>query len=155
MSCRTLGFQAFTRCIAAAAYIARATWAQEAGPAPPGPRRLTLQDAQARAAANGRAAELPKLNVRAAKYHRQAAQADYFPKIGSILYNLHYNKFMGIEVQVVGRTAQLPLLNKDETVFALTATQPITPIFQVREAVRIARADERIAQAQANAAVAH
>ncbi len=119
-----------------------------------GPQVLTLQDAQARAAAASKAAELAKLNATAARYHRQAAQADYFPKIGSTFFNLHFNKFMGQRIPVAGRTFSLPLLNKDASLFAVTVTQPVTPLFKVNQAVRIARADERAAQAKADAAAA-
>jgi len=114
-----------------------------------GPRRITLDDAQARAAAN-KAAELARLTIDAAKYHRQALQADYFPKIGSDFFNLHFNKFMGQAIVVAGRTAGLPLFFKDQTIVAVTVTQPITPLFKVRQAVDIARADETIARAKAS-----
>jgi hypothetical protein len=55
----------------------------DGNPEPSGPLRIDLPDAQARAAAAGEVAELAKLNLVAARYHRQAAQADYFPKIGA------------------------------------------------------------------------
>jgi outer membrane protein TolC len=45
------------------------------------------------------------------------------------------------------------IVNKDQTMAALSFVQPITPLFEVRQAVRIARADERIAMAKAAAAV--
>src|SRR5262249_37718323 len=64
--------------------------------------------------------------------------------------NLHYNKFMGKQIQLVGVARSVPLLNKDQTVVIATVTQPLTPLFKVHEAVRIARADERIAQAKAS-----
>jgi outer membrane protein TolC len=117
----------------------------------PGPLLINLPDAQARAAATSKVAELAKLSAAAARYHRQAAQGDYFPKIGSTFVNLHFNKFMGEEIALRNGTAHLPLLNKDQSLVAVTATQPVTPLFKVREAVRLARADERIAQAKADA----
>jgi outer membrane protein TolC len=46
------------------------------------------------------------------------------------------------------------LLNQNTTIGALTFTQPITPLFMVHQAVKIARADERIATAKAGSAVA-
>jgi outer membrane protein TolC len=117
------------------------------------PLRVSLPDAQARAAAAAKAAQLAKLSVLAAKYHREAVQADYFPKVSSDLFNLHFNKFLGQEFQLrsLNRTAFLPLVDKDQTFFMVTAVQPVTPLFKVHEAVRIARADERIAQAKAAA----
>jgi len=127
-------------------------------PQPTGPQRINLPEAQARAAALAKKqVELARLNVAAAKYHRQAAQADYFPKISSDFFNLHFNKFMGQEIQLLSRfpalarPAAVPLLNRDISLFSVTVTQPITPLFKVREAVRVARADERIAEAKAQA----
>jgi outer membrane protein TolC len=46
------------------------------------------------------------------------------------------------------------LFGQDQTLALLTFTQPITPLFQVHQAVKIARADERIAMAKAAATVA-
>ena len=39
----------------------------------------------------------------------------------------------------------MPLFSQNQTIAAITFVQPITPLFQVYQAVRIARADERIA----------
>jgi len=121
-----------------------------------GTRKLTLEEAKAQASsANNPLARLAHLGVEAAKQHREGVQADYFPKVGLMLSNFHFNKFMGQEIQVrrpiAGGTAALavPLLNKNETLFAATATQPITPLFKIREVVNLARADERIARAKA------
>jgi outer membrane protein TolC len=128
--------------------------ADSPAPAAGRPLLLTLQDAQARAVVASKASELARLNVTAARYHRQAAQADYFPKIGSTFANLHFNKFMGQEITVLNRSRGVPLIDKDQSLFAVTVTQPVTPLLQVRQLVRIARADERIAQAKAEAATA-
>jgi outer membrane protein TolC len=43
----------------------------------------------------------------------------------------------------------VPIFSQNQTIAILTFTQPITPLFAVRQAVRIARADERIALAKA------
>ncbi|HKQ76771.1 MAG TPA: TolC family protein [Blastocatellia bacterium] len=122
-----------------------------------GALRITLEEAQARAVS------LPALSlagnmVDAARYHRQAAQADYFPKVGAFLVNLHFNKFMGDTIQLFRRgiifptvSRAVPIFDKDQTYVGPTVTQPLTPLFKVHEAVRIARADERIARAKANA----
>src|SRR5262245_60301735 len=121
-----------------------ATEAQSTG------KRITLTEAQARAAETPQA-RAARLSVDAAKYHRQAVAADYFPKIDSTFANVHFNKFMGEIIQVARRELAVPLLNKDQTIVAFTATQPITPLFKVKQAVNIARADEAIAQARATA----
>src|SRR5258708_28792382 len=121
-----------------------------------GTRKLTLEEAKAQASsANNPLARLAHLGVEAAKQHREGVQADYFPKVGLILSNFHFNKFMGQEIQVrrpsAGGTAALavPLLNKNETLLPATAAQPITPPFKIREVVNLARADERIARPKA------
>ena len=77
-----------------------------------GVRRITLPEAQARANQNGlqRAAQL---EADAAKYHRRAVQADYYPKVGATFANLHFNKFMGDTIPVGRRAVDIPLLNKD------------------------------------------
>jgi outer membrane protein TolC len=118
-------------------------------------RRITLEEAQQQAAAVNPMAHLAQLQVEAAKEHRLGAESDYFPKISSTFANDHFNKFMGQEVTIrrpiAGGTvtAGLPLVGKDLTLVALTATQPITPLFKLREVVNIARADERVAMAKA------
>ena len=43
----------------------------------------------------------------------------------------------------------MPLLGKDQTLVAVTAAQPVTPLFKLHEVVNIARADERVAMAKA------
>ncbi len=120
-----------------------------------GPRRLTLGQAQQQAAASNPMAHLAQLQVEAARQHRLGAESDYFPKINSTLTNFHFNKFMGKEVTVqrpiTGETttAGVPLAGKDQTLVAVTAAQPITPLFKLREVVNIARADEHVAMAKA------
>lgn len=114
----------------------------------PNLQRITLEKAQALAAA-AKVASLGQLGIDAARYHREAVQADYFPQISATFTNLHFNKFMGQSIALARRNAQLPLLEKDQTIAAFTLTQPVTPLFKVREAVEIARADEALARAKA------
>jgi outer membrane protein TolC len=119
------------------------------------PRRITLEEAQQQAAAANPMAHLAQLQVEAAKQNRLGAESDYFPKISSTLTNFHFNKFMGEEFAVARpirggtTTAEIPLAGKDQTFIAVTAAQPITPLFKLREVVNIARADERTAMAKA------
>jgi outer membrane protein TolC len=113
-----------------------------------GARLITLDEAQAQAVATT-VKNLGRLGMDAAKYHRQAVQADFFPKLDASFLNLHYNKFMGQTLQLFRRDAALPLFGKDETVVALTLAQPVTQLLQVRQAVNVARADEEIARAKA------
>jgi outer membrane protein len=112
-------------------------------------RSITLEEAKAKAAAGGAAINnVALLGIDAAKYHRQAVQADYFPKLGADFLNMHYNKFMGQTIQLFRREASVPLLGKDWTAVALTVVQPVTQLLQVRQAVTVARADEEIARAK-------
>ncbi len=119
------------------------------------PRRITLEEAQQQAAAANPMAHLAQLQVEAAKENRLGAESDYFPKLSSTFANDHFNKFMGQEVTIrrpiAGGTITtgLPLVGKDLTLVALTAAQPITPLFKLHEVVNIARADERVAMAKA------
>jgi outer membrane protein TolC len=128
-----------------------------AGPAQ-APLRITLEEALARAVATN-AVVLTAASVSAAHFHHKALQSDYFPKVGAYLVNLHYNKFMGDTFQLFRRgiifptvSRAVPLFDKDQTYVGPTVTQPLTPLFKVHQAVRIAKADERIAEAKADAA---
>jgi outer membrane protein TolC len=123
-----------------------------------GPLRITLEEALTRAVAS-QAVVATAAAVSAAHFHHKALQSDYFPKVGAYLVNIHYNKFMGETIQLFRRgiifptvSRAVPLFDKDQTFVGPTVTQPLTPLFKVREAVRIAKADERIAQAKADAA---
>jgi outer membrane protein TolC len=112
-------------------------------------RRITLDEAKSKAAGTAAISNVAKLEIDAAKYHRQAAQADYFPKLSAEFLNLHYNKFMGQTIQLFRREAAVPLFGKDETAVALTFIQPVTQLLQVHQVVAVARADEEIARAKA------
>ncbi len=100
-------------------------------------------------------ARLAQLSIEAAKQHRLGVQADYFPKIGATVANLHYSEFLGqvltIPRPLAGSSLQVPvpLFSQNQTLAAVTFVQPITPLFKVYQAVLIARADERIAMAKA------
>jgi outer membrane protein TolC len=117
-------------------------------------RYITLEQAQQVASqANTLMARLGQLEVEAARQVRLATRADYFPQIGTIFTNLHFNKFMGPEFALRpralgGATIGIPLIGQDQTFIAFNAIQPITPLFKVREAVAIAQADEDIARAK-------
>jgi len=126
-------------------------------------RRITLEQVKQQQSADPVAspiARLGQLSIEAAKQHRLGLQADYFPKFTSVFANLHYSAFLGqvlsIRRPLEGSLLQVPvpLFSQNQTIAAITFTQPITPLFQVYQAVQIARADERIAMAKAGIAVA-
>jgi outer membrane protein TolC len=122
-------------------------------PSPQG-RYITLEQAQQVASqADTLVARLGQLEVEAARQVRLATRADYFPQIGTVFTNLHFNKFMGPEFVLRPRAAPtttlaFPLLGQDQTFIAFNAIQPLTPLFKVRQAVAIARADEDLARAK-------
>jgi outer membrane protein TolC len=138
--------------------------AQDLPSAPPstaGVRRITLEQVkQTVDPAVNPAARLAQLSLEAAKQHRLGVEADYFPKFGATFANLHYTSFLGEVLEVrrplLGLTSQVPvpLFSQNQTIAALTFTQPLTPLLVVHQAVRIARADERIAAAKAAVASA-
>ena len=124
----------------------------------PGARLITLQEAQQKAAApaaDNPMVRLGQLQVEVARQTRLGTLSTFFPQIGSTFENLHFNKFMGERLAVVrptqGGTATVgvPLVGKDQTLVAVTGTQPITPLFQLRELYKINLADENIARAKA------
>src|SRR5271170_8476568 len=124
----------------------------------PGARLITLEEAQEKAAAptaNNPMVRLGQLQVEVARQTRLGTLSTFFPQIGSTFENLHFNKFMGQRLEITrpiaGSTATvgLPLVGKDQTLVAVTGTQPITPLFQLRELYKINLADENIARAKA------
>ena len=123
--------------------------------------RITLEQVKQQSAnrAMSPLVSMSRYSVEAAKQHRLGVQADYFPKFSATFMNLHTTDFLGQIVQVrhpiEGVVTQIPvqIINQNQTLAALTFVQPITPLLAVRQAVRIARADERIAMAKAAGAI--
>ncbi len=129
----------------------------------PPPRRITLEQVkqqQLASPATNPLARLGQLSIEVAKQHRLGVEADYFPKIGATAANLHYSEFLGqvlaVQRPLLGTVTEVPvpLFSQNQTFAAVTLMQPITPLFQVYQAVKIARADERIAEAKAGVTVA-
>jgi outer membrane protein TolC len=147
-----------TLLVVAAAAVLKTGGAQDV---PSMVRRITLEQVRQQSANRMASplAYLGNLSVEAAKQHRLGVQADYYPKFGATFLNVHATDFLGQIVQVrrpiMGTLVQVPvpIVNQNQTLAALTFVQPITPVFAVRQAVRIARADERIAIAKATASV--
>ena len=126
------------------------------------PRRITLEQVKQQVAnpAANPLARLGQLSIEAARQHVIGAKADYLPKINALFANLHYSDSLGTLVTlrrpIQGSALQVPIsiFNQDQTVASVTFVQPITPILQVYQLVKIARADERIAMAKAGVSVA-
>jgi hypothetical protein len=105
-------------------------------------RRVTLQQVKQQSAnrVTSPASRLSQLSVEAAKQHRLAVQADYFPKFGDTFVNLHYTEFLGQLITVRRALASspvqvpVPIFSQNQTIAMLTFTQPITPLLEVRQA---------------------
>jgi outer membrane protein TolC len=117
---------------------------------------LTLDDARQRILANHKLLKLAALNVQSKSHATSAARSDFFPKIiGNTVY-LHFSDPLGSVVTTQGRpilgipakTVSANVLNQDTSFTNVAVLQPITDLLKVRQGVRIAQADEQIAQAQ-------
>jgi outer membrane protein TolC len=126
-----------------------------------GVRRITLQQAQQLAAgAANPLVRLGQLQVEAAEQHRKGVKAQYFPSVSGQFENLHLSEQPGelltVQRPFAGTTLSLPVtvIAQDQSALNFTVVQPITPLFQVRQLVKMARADEDIARAKAGMPVA-
>ena len=131
---------------------------------PTGVLRLSLDDIKQRVLADNKLLHLAALNVQSKDYAARAMQGNYFPQIiGQSVY-MHFNDDLGTVLTTQGRTVRgprgrplatfpstainLPVLNQDTALNTIAVVQPITDLLKVRQGVKIARADEQIAQAQ-------
>jgi outer membrane protein len=133
----------------------------------PGVVRITLDEAKQRALANNKLLNIGALNADSKAFAVRAARADYFPKITGTAIYLHFNDDLGTVITGGGRTVtgprglplftiptfarNVPILDQDSSWFAVTAVQPITDLLLVRQGVKIACADEKIARAELEA----
>jgi outer membrane protein TolC len=132
--------------------------------AAPTTMRLTLDEVKQRVLADNKLLHLAALNVQSKGSATRAAQALYFPQIiGQSVY-LHFNDDLGTVLTTQGRhvigprgqplgvlpsfAINLPVINQDTALTNIAAVQPLTDLLKVRQGVKIARADEQIAQAQ-------
>ncbi|HLN31172.1 MAG TPA: TolC family protein [Gemmataceae bacterium] len=140
---------------------------KQVSPAPagqPSVAHLTLDEVKARILADNKLLQLVARNIRSKEYATRAMQANYFPQIiGQSVY-MHFNDDLGTVLSAGGRTITGPLgrplitfpatavnvavVNQDSAVNTIAAVQPITDLLKVRQGVKVARADEQIAQAQ-------
>jgi outer membrane protein len=125
---------------------------------------ITLEEAKARALGNNKLLNLAALNAQSKAFAVKAARADYFPKVVGTEVYLHFNDDLGTVLSTQGRTVMgvrgrplatfpatsvdLPVLNQNTNVANIGAVQPLTDLLKVRQGVKIAQADQQIAQAQ-------
>jgi outer membrane protein TolC len=131
--------------------------------------RVTLEEAKQRALAVNKLLNIGSLNAQSKAFAVRAARANYFPQVlGSVMY-FHFNNDLGEVLTAGGRTVRGPkgrplltfpttsvnvaVLNRDSSLASVFAVQPITDLLKVRQGVKIAQADEQIAQAQLEAGV--
>jgi outer membrane protein TolC len=134
------------------------------GKSSPAVQRLTLEEIKQRVLADNKLLQLAGLNVQSKGYATRAMQANYFPQIiGQSVY-FHFNDELGTVLSTPGRTVtgplgkplgmipglavNVPVINQDSAFNNLAIVQPITDLLKVRQGVKLARADEQIAQAQ-------
>lgn len=138
-------------------------------PTVPGAQRMTLDEARQRVLANSKLLALAAANVRGKEFATRAMKADYFPQIVGGLVYFHFDDTLGEVLTFGGRTRTGPLglktftvpavpidtafLNQDSSYGTITMVQPLTALLKVRQGVKIARADEAIAQADMEKAV--
>lgn len=119
---------------------------------------LTLEDAKQRALATSKGLGLAHLGIQEKREVTAAARTDYLPKLlGNVTY-FHFDSDLGVVNTIrTGRLGILPpgsrtvavnAINQDSSFAAITLAQPITKLIAVNAAVKIAKADEQIAQAQ-------
>jgi outer membrane protein TolC len=132
--------------------------------AAPNAARLTLDEIKQRVLADNKLLQLAAANVQSKGYATRAARALYFPQINGTEMFFHFNDDLGTVLTGGGRqvhgpkgkplitfpsfAVNVPVVNQDTNLTLLTALQPITDLLKVRQGVRIAQADEQIAQAQ-------
>jgi outer membrane protein len=118
--------------------------------------RLTLEQARQQVLANNKLLKLAALNVQSKGHATSAARADFFPRIvGNNVY-LHFSDSLGEVFTTKGRTIlgvapksiAVNVFKQDSSFTSVVLFQPITDLLKVRDGVRIAKADEQIAQAQ-------
>jgi outer membrane protein TolC len=133
---------------------AQETLPHPASAAEAGVQRLTLEEARERALANSKVLTLASLNVESKDYAMRATRADYFPKVvGSEIY-FHFDEPLGTVVSTRGltklgapATIAVNVINQNQSLTTVGVAQPITALLKIRQGVIIARADEKIAQA--------
>jgi outer membrane protein TolC len=132
--------------------------------APPAVMRITLEEAKQRALSTNKLINLAGLNVQSKEYAVKAMRASYFPQFNGTAMYFHFNDDLGKVLTTPGRTVSGPfgkplvtfpastfetaVAQQDSSMFMVGAIQPITDLLKVRQGVRIARADQGIAQAQ-------
>jgi outer membrane protein TolC len=125
--------------------------------------RLTLEEIKQKVLSDSKLLNLAALNVKSKGYATRAMQANYFPQvIGSVVYfhfddNLGDAVTLGNKARIAGRTPlgglfplsfDVPIFDQNSEFSTVAMVQPITDLLRVRQGVKLARADEQIAQAQ-------
>jgi outer membrane protein TolC len=137
-------------------------------PAAPGATvcRLTLDEAKQRALTNNKLLKVAALNVESKACAVRVAQADYFQKVTATAFYLLFNHEVGrvlsapgrmlsgprggLISDLPGRAIEAPLINQDSAVAYLTAPQ-LKDFLKIGQQLKIARADQDIAQAELEA----
>ncbi len=135
--------------------------------APPAVMRLTLEEAKQRAVSNSKLLGAAAHNVESKGYAVRAMRANYFPQVVGNAFYFHFNDDLGDVLTTrrreisgplgrptfttPGRVIDFAVINQDTEVTAVNAIQPLTDLLKVRQGVKIAQADQGIAQAELEA----
>jgi outer membrane protein len=123
---------------------------------PPAVVRLTLEEAKQRALDASKLLSLAGMNITSKEYAIAAAKADYYPKVLGMAVYFHLDRPLGDVLTTKGRPAlgippvaiDVNVVNRNPSTETVYVAQPITLLLKVRQAVRIAQADQQIAQAE-------
>jgi outer membrane protein TolC len=119
------------------------------------PVRLTLEEAKSRAQKASPAILAARLGVEEKTFHKRSVISQFFPKVNGIFTYLHYSQPLGtILTGPRGNPIQIAIMDQDQVIAGVTATEPITPLFALWMLLDISRADENIARAKVEEAPA-
>jgi outer membrane protein len=127
--------------------------------------RLTLDEVKQRVLSDNKLLQMAALNVHSKGNAARAMRSSYFPQVIGQSIFMHFNDNLGTVLSTPGRTVTGPLLgrplamipattvdvpvvNQNTSLNMVMVAQPLTDVLKVRQGVKIARADEQIAQAQ-------
>lgn len=110
---------------------------------------LSLDEAIGMALQNNTGIHLAQANIRAKAFATDIARSDYFPKVEATAGAFELGEELGKVLQLGGLGAEeVGIVDKDATWGGIIVAQPITQLLIIKQAVQLAEADRRIAQAQ-------
>lgn len=111
---------------------------------------LTLDQAIGMALQNNTGIQLANANIRAKAFATDIARADYYPQVDATAGAFELSEELGKVLRVggAGGPEEVGIVDKNVTWGGIIIAQPITQLLVIKQAVQLAEADRRIAQAQ-------